>query len=371
MSQNTEVQKTNIEQKKALIQKGERYEFLDNLKIIAMLFVIYYHSYGDSVFNNIVSEVVRCFLSMCIPIFFMVNGALLLNKEFDLNKHVKKILKVFLITLLWSFVILNVTVLMKGYENLSFINYIYAVMITVQGYNSYLWFMFELLTIYLIFPLIKYLFDNTKKYFCFFCVLSLFFAFSESIFDTFTIISNNLFGKGNVVTKLIGIIVKFIDKFNITTRNFPVALSVFMLGGILFYYLVNFKDRIFTKKIKILLTIISFIGICLGCISSFWYNCALNTIDIWEGYDSFYTLLMIVSLFVFLFINNRKKQSKITKELTNNFFGIYMMHIIVNLILEFFLLPIKEICFITNFIFSFLFSYLFLKIKFIKNIFKI
>ena len=52
--------------------------YLNYIKIIAIIFVLIYHS---EVTNDIYSS---AFLSMCCPLFFVVNGYLMLRKEHSL-----------------------------------------------------------------------------------------------------------------------------------------------------------------------------------------------------------------------------------------------------------------------------------------------
>lgn len=82
---------------KKINQLTERWEYLDILKCIGIIFVIIYHStiynYNWIASPNI-THYLRYFLttllSTCVPLFFFTNGYLLLNKDFDLKKTHKK-----------------------------------------------------------------------------------------------------------------------------------------------------------------------------------------------------------------------------------------------------------------------------------------
>ena len=66
----------------------KRYDNLDLLKVIAIVFVLIYHVYARSANLNNVTGSFNCYnyflksiLGTCVPVFFFVNGALLLNKR--------------------------------------------------------------------------------------------------------------------------------------------------------------------------------------------------------------------------------------------------------------------------------------------------
>lgn len=73
-----------------MLQTGKRTRFfyLDILKIIAIFLVIFchYQTVGNTILDNMAMTI--CYIA--VPVFFMVNGALLFNKSFDLKKHIKK-----------------------------------------------------------------------------------------------------------------------------------------------------------------------------------------------------------------------------------------------------------------------------------------
>lgn len=70
--------------------------YLNYIKIIAIIFVLIYHSETT---NDIYSS---AFLSMCCPLFFVVNGYLMLRKEHTLNYLLRNNMKIFLLILFWG-----------------------------------------------------------------------------------------------------------------------------------------------------------------------------------------------------------------------------------------------------------------------------
>lgn len=79
----------------------KRYDNIDLLKVIAILMVLPLHT-GLFVTDFIKMSSIGTYIQYAIrlvcegvPLFILVNGFLLINKNFDLKKHVRKILKIF------------------------------------------------------------------------------------------------------------------------------------------------------------------------------------------------------------------------------------------------------------------------------------
>ncbi len=94
------------------VEINNRKNYLDVLKVLAMFFVVFYHSFGELIIlqnNSTISQNIYylfcSFITICVPIFFMVNGAILLNKPLDIKKHYFKTFKTFILVYFWSFII--------------------------------------------------------------------------------------------------------------------------------------------------------------------------------------------------------------------------------------------------------------------------
>ena len=83
-----------------------------------------YHLTFDRVFTNISAA--------CVPLFFMVNGALLLNKQYTVEQIYAKAAKIALLLFVWNF----------------------------TGFPS--WFFKTLIVIYLLYPFLKKIYDNKQ-----------------------------------------------------------------------------------------------------------------------------------------------------------------------------------------------------------------
>ena len=95
---------------KELSKKSERYIYLDILKIIAAFSIVFYHTgrvdVGDFVNGIYFPTFTRVLFNLnviSIPVFFMVNGALIMKKEYSTEKIYMKAAKVALLLFVWSF----------------------------------------------------------------------------------------------------------------------------------------------------------------------------------------------------------------------------------------------------------------------------
>ena len=93
-------------------QKRE-YAF-DALRVIAMIMVVVIHvanvytrSFSSiSSSSYVVSLIFSTFSRVSVPIFFMISGALLLDRKFDTKKYLKRIKKFILLIIVWDLVYL-------------------------------------------------------------------------------------------------------------------------------------------------------------------------------------------------------------------------------------------------------------------------
>ena len=82
----------------------KRIEYLDIVKVIAIFLVVFCHFVllSESIPSNL-------FMSACwsgVPMFFMVNGALLFTRPLNLKKHIYKTLTIYLVLVIWRLIYL-------------------------------------------------------------------------------------------------------------------------------------------------------------------------------------------------------------------------------------------------------------------------
>ena len=159
----------------------KRIDYIDVLKFISIFCVVMTHgttiNYDFLENQNLYRYICYSFrpiLSICVPLFFLVNGYLLFSKSLNLKKHIKKTIKLTILTVLWGVIMLIVLMPIKK-EYLSIEKFIKYLWNFENGWVNTLWFMGALICIYSVFPLLKITFDNNKKCFIYFCVMCYFY----------------------------------------------------------------------------------------------------------------------------------------------------------------------------------------------------
>jgi Uncharacterized protein conserved in bacteria len=303
-----------------------RYDYLDLMKCIAIFFVVIYHFSSistDFIKNNSLDIYIDCLfyiiLSMCVPIFFFVNGALILNKNLDLKKHIKKIVKIVLLAYIWGIVTYLLVMVSKG-EHSSINVIIKNILSWKQSYINYLWFLQALIVIYLFFPIIKNCYDNNKSVFVFFMITILFFTFGKNFLSSINILLDFFFHK-----KYLKLFIDSFNVFNPVSGIYGYSIGYFMLGGILFYN----RNKFTANKYKIFASFCFIISLVLSM--GYTIIRSLNSGKIydvvWYGYDTIFTLIMVISFFI-LCLNYQKNGfiGNIIETIGKNSLGIYLVH---------------------------------------------
>lgn len=307
----------------------ERYDYIDLIKAIAIFFVILIHNFKapfDFISNPKPSAYLGYMIRLIIegvPIFLSINGFLIINKEFDFKKHLKKMLNIFLIIIIWSLIY---TILFKLIfnEKLYFKDIIYSILTTNinDPYTGILWFLQNLLVLYLIYPILKNIHDTNKKIYNYFFIIVAIFTvgldFVNSIFN-----SINLLWK-NEYTAWINM---FLSIYNPISNGYFILF--FMLGGYIFEY----KDLL--KKHSVKIYIVSIIGFIIAVIYGIVISKMQHSFYSWNFlYNSIFLIPIIVSIFTACF--NFKNKNIFTKCLCmigKKSMGIYLLHIILTNIL--------------------------------------
>lgn len=307
----------------------KRYANIDLLKTIAILMVIVLHSQLFStnfMLNNNITTYVQYFLRIAcegVAIFILVNGFLLINKEhFELKKHLKKTLKVFGILIIWS-ILLTVMVKLIYKEPLNIADIIKNVFVTDinNKYTGILWFLQNLIALYLIYPVLKVLHDNEKKVYDYLFIVLLIFTMLPNLLG---LISNLINTK--VKFEYINIITSYMSKFQILyNRNF---LMFFMIGG----YTFENKEKFENKKIRLKWILIGL----FSWIMSYLYAIVISKLQNKTYIDSFnYESIFMPCILIGLFAltygyqNKEKWYNKAIELVAKNSLGIYLLHIII------------------------------------------
>ena len=87
----------------------QRSVYIDYIKALGIMLVILYHCQ----YVPFHSMLIQGIYAMCVPLFFMVNGYLMLRKEYPIRTLLKKNLKIVFVMFFWAFVSTAVTMLIN------------------------------------------------------------------------------------------------------------------------------------------------------------------------------------------------------------------------------------------------------------------
>ena len=134
----------------------KRLLYIDYIKVIAIFFVLIYHCHyvdTDIYFASV--------LSMCCPLFFAVNGTLLLSKDRTYSYFIPKLAKLFVLIFFWG-IISNWYSSWIFCEPYSIKQSVVDVLQLRMQYCNYLWFLCTLFILYLVYPLTRNLVIDKK-----------------------------------------------------------------------------------------------------------------------------------------------------------------------------------------------------------------
>lgn len=282
----------------------ERKEYLDYLRVCATFCVVILHvSAGNWSYLPVfkfdwqVLNVYNGFVRFCVPIFFMISGALMLDEKYDFNfeKLFKKnILKIVTAFSLWSLFYVLIDFL-SGEKSIKTL-----IKSALTG-HYHMWFLFAIIGIYLLIPILRKLSadENLLKY---------------AIILTFILVFGVNIVKSFKLTNFFGVYIE-----NSLKLNFG-YITYFLTG----YYIS--KTDISKKTTKVLYI--------LGVLSIFFtiYTTKIVSINQNQAISTFYSYLMpnvfFVAVFIFLLFKSlfNNKKSDIIFNISKLCFGVYLIH---------------------------------------------
>lgn len=307
--------KSNMTVDVVQIQKTEWISFA---RAIAIISVVLLHisapilnKYNDiNITSWLIGNFYDSMVRFCVPLFFMLSGTLLLNKDYELNLFLKKrFLKIIPPLIFWSLIymlydaLMNVEVLVK----LSWLEIIKEIKNGLfMGSHFHLWFIYTILGLYLFIPIMrKWIKLASKQEIIFF--LAIWFVTTLLTMDMFR---------------------PFIPKIDLI--NFSGYIGYFVLG----YYLnsIHIKNKVFPFIVYFIGFLVTFLGTTYFTFNDESFN------------SSFYKYLspsvLMASIGAFLLVKNltikNNKLKKFILEIDRNSFGIYFLHVLVIYGLNFF-----------------------------------
>ena len=322
---------------KTLNEKKKRYDYLDALKTLAMIFVCAYHFswatdlwYCPEGMNWIVyfNRFIFGILSTCIPIFFMVNGALLLSKKnLNYEKHLRKFFDLYFLTCLWRAITIFVISYVKGISIVSFglsnlFNAIFLFGSVPDIDFAHFWFMNALLCIYVVYPLIYATFQSNNEPLIIGFLVTTFFAVIVAYDCSYLWPHISFLGNIDIMS---------IGRFNPFSG---------LVGCMLFYFILGWLLHKHRDKLKEIPTAILLLSLLVGAglLCSEWLviskDMQANWDSVFNGYSTIATLLMSVSIYamaykVFENISDTSSLAKVVRITGRNTLSVYFVHWIV------------------------------------------
>lgn len=346
-----------------------RYRNIDLIKFIAIYLVILYHFNTVNVNFMIdcqpiayINYSLRTICSMCVPLFFFVNGFLLIKKDFDLSRHIRRILKLVLLAFLWA-IIEVVLILTIRSESISLYDFFLEIWTRKTGMVGHLWYIGALVCVHMFFPLIKSAYDSNKKVFNYFMTLCAILVFGNSILNMIS--AAGYYAVIGWIDKSIADNV--LGMYNPFIGNNSHAFGYFCVGCFIGGYQQQF-DRYAQEHFGKLKSVIGiFISTILLSAWGMLYSGMTGTQwdSVWYGYDTIFTLVNVILVYV-LSLNYKGDINKLYQYIrcvSCNTLGIFFIHgIIISLFLR---LGIKEYQITNNFAVNMLLAFIILNISLI------
>ena len=345
----------------------ERINYFDLLKTISIFLVVtvHYTWLSDSAACNILQII--CILA--VPVFFMVNGALLLDRELVLKDHIKRMITIYLSLVAWRVLIFVIYYFINGGTEVSRYGILEHALFNkkLAGIpTEHMWFTFALLKIYIIFPFVKYAIDKDKNI----CKYAVVLLFCVSYLPDFLSTINTYFIKR-----------KDIDPFIVSSSFSMLSGCEYLLCFILGYML---HKRFYKTGLDKRSLIILILLICTA-MAGFIYLKLLQDGGIagpYQGIPNRYRkvsgLLLAGSVFV-LFAKIDIKNCRLVSFIGRKTMNIYNIHMIIVALLYSYVLPIWNVKgilpnlakTIATFVAAILVTELLAKIKPVKKLFNL
>ena len=308
---------------------SKRFVYIDYLEAFAIVFVLLYHCTTYS-FDFLASAspvsylryLFRAVLAVCAPLFFFANGYLLLGREFDLHRHIRKTVRLIILTLLWGAITTLVLMAIRSVR-LSVIDFIIKSVGLVNDWTNHLWFLYTLIFIYLLFPLVKAAYDCRKTVFNYFFILVLVLSVLSGAFD----MADRLF-PDTMVSAVCQICKTFLNNLNPFKGVRYWALAYFFAGGIA-------RDKtgqilsVSARRRNLIASAVLIVS-CL-CLFAAGVRISVRSGEVWDvvfnGYNTVFTMINV--LCVFILCLNFTGESRAVTAVAKNTLGIYLIHLLV------------------------------------------
>lgn len=301
----------------------------DISKAVAMFLVVLLHSsfYVGTIPNNLLTRALMTSTVIGVPLFITTNGAILLNKPLDIRKHCKKIVRILFILYSWR----AIHILVYRALGAPAVNVKSAIKMIMgdtnyQGYPmGHFWFLEALVAIYIVFPLIKTIFDTNNQR-PLILALGAIGVLTFGLDSLRALLEACLGTTGTQISSALG----FLAKMNIF-GPYGYLLIYFVAGGLLGKHYQAKGSRLETRNIFTCLMILSISLVCTVSLHEAQFIRGIaGPYTTTYGYWLITTLTTTLSIFYLaVVLGNTVKDTRvasITKFLGSKTLGVYLMH---------------------------------------------
>ena len=313
--------------------RTERIPGLDLLKAVAILLVVFVHD-NDSFIDFLTKPDVWTFsnyglyalIALCVPILFLVNGALVTNKPFEAKRFFQKTVKIALLTVIWGVLTLAALMLLHG-DTFSIGTFLRDLWYWKQDYINHLWFFQTMVMIYLFLIVLIPAWQARTDAFRIFILCLLVLTAGNAL----------LLAGANVFQALFRVDViqgqfNFFNEFNPFIGNFGYSFAYVLLGGWMFAN----RERFRTKRwraialVAFLAAMLLFIGYGILLSYSKGERYLFGTVD----YGSIFAFVATASLFVLsLGYSGNGFFGRVVALVGRNTIAVYLLHRMVSFLI--------------------------------------
>ena len=331
-------------------QQYKRIYYLDLMKSIAIISVVFYHGVLPQITMTGTMKFysyyfLQAFAAVATPLFFFVNGFLLFNKELDLHKHISRIIRMMVLTVIWGGITIISLMLIRK-EILSVGEFLKTLWQFKENWISHLWYMGELICIYLFFPVFYYAYQKKASILVYFVCIGAIIIFGNAFVNEIMTMLSILVKHPVVIANK-----NIFNMFNPFKDVNSYALIYFCCGGIIYRYQEKFKNFMSNKKwifVAIILLDTCFLFMCGIMYTKLNHN--LWEIG-WYGKETIFTFINVLAIYTLCM--NYNKSNKVIELISKNTLGISLIHIPVLRFIEQ-IIDVKIIT--TNICISFLYT---------------
>lgn len=298
---------------------------MDLLKAVAMVMVVSLHAgtwYVDFLEKTSLSTILEYavrLLSEGVPIFIMVNGYLLFSKtSFNLRKHLKKTGKVLLLLVSWSLILAVLGSVINGTElTLGSIWQLFINTKTGSAYTGVMWFMQAMLALYLVYPLLKSIYDSSEKIFNYVFLIVWFFTSGISAIAMGVTVQEILLPDRTLASEALA----WLGRMN------PIANGSFVLFFVLGGMIKRYEDRIRNNRTAcIICGVFAFLASLVWCVTISFATGDLVSPSF--DYSSIFTPFILVALYCVFSAYKGNHAYGFVRSIGSNTLGIYFLHMI-------------------------------------------